>query len=110
MNSKIIKIGEKEVGFKINAAIFYLYKETFGEEYLIDLEKINKKYEGEERNLCLQSLYRMEWCMAYLYDKSIPPIMNWLEQFPLGTYKPDKVWSELLPLIEDDIKVDRKND
>lgn len=110
MDSKIIKIGEKDVGFKINSAILYLYKETFGEEYLVDVDKVHKTHTEEELNRCLQTLYRLEWCMAYLYDKSIPPIMTWLEQFPIGVYKVDEVWKELLPIIKDDIKVDRKND
>lgn len=110
MNEKIIKIGDKEVGFKINAAILYLYKESFGEEYLIDLNKINKSYNKKERNLCLQLQYRVEWCMAKLYDKSIPPIMEWLEQFSFGDYKVDDVWTEILPMITGDMKVDRKNE
>lgn len=109
MNGITIKIGNREVGFCINSAIIYLYKESFGTEYLVDLQQIVADHTKEQVNLCLQPMYRIIWCMAKLYDSSIPPIIDWLSQFPYGDFKVREVFEQLKPIIEKDFKVDRKN-
>lgn len=105
-NAKIIKIGDKEVGFKATAAIFYRYKEAFGIEYLEDLAKCKATNSGI---FAMQVINRMIWVLAKTYDKSIPPCQEWLDSFSLEEYHYDEIWQELQPIIDVNYKVDRKN-
>lgn len=105
-NTKIVRIGDKDIGFKATAGIFYRYKENFGVEYLEDLAKCRRISNGV---FAMQVFNRMIWVLAKTYDPDIPPIQDWLDSFGVDEYKYDVVWEEIKPILEANNKVDRKN-
>lgn len=96
---KIIEIDGRKIKFKATAGLPVRYRNTFGTEYLSDLQKAGltaKKLQGiavkskenitdEEINalsdIDISVFYRIAWTMAKTADNSIPPLLDWLDTF-----------------------------
>ena len=102
MAEKIIKINDKEIKFKATAGTPRLYRNMFGTDMMVDMQKL--QMQGEE----IKSLEIME-NLAYIMAKhGDPTITNdtveWLDQFEtMEVY-------EMLPSIVELWKINMKND
>lgn len=97
---KVIKIGDKEVGFRATALTPRLYRHMMGRDMLQDLELLRKSYikavtssqnptedEKQKAQLSVPDLEIFEnaaYVMAKQYDRSIPDNMEeWLDNFEM---------------------------
>lgn len=95
---RIIKIGEKNVGFKATALTPRLYRHKMGRDMIVDMnklrkafskaEKISKNATEEEKKDAQLSVMDLEifenvaWIMAKQYDSSVPDTSDeWLDEF-----------------------------
>lgn len=114
MNSIILKIGDKEVGFLATAGIYMRYKSAFGTEFYEDL--LNCKTCGKHGAFTQTVTERIIWVLAKTYEEvigtkeSIPPCQQWLDSFGINEFQFDKVYQKLQPIMTDNLKVDRKNE
>lgn len=113
-NEILIKIGDKDVGFRATASLTYRYKEAFGEEYLVDLDNVLSAYSKDQVSLCMQQEYKLLWCMAQCYadahGETIQPIVAWLDTFGYGEFRVHDVWLKCMPILDQNFKIDRKNE
>nr|DAE51442.1 MAG TPA: tail assembly chaperone protein [Caudoviricetes sp.] len=95
---KVIRIDEREVGFKATALTPRLYRHKMGRDIIQDLNKLRKAYNkaaslpetatGEEREdaqlsgMDLEIFENVSFIMARQYDANIPPTPEeWLDSF-----------------------------
>lgn len=82
---KIIKIGDKEVGFKASAATINRYRQKFNRDLFKDINKITPKMNAGEMGIDdLECFQNIAYIMAWQYDSSIPDDPDdWLDQFEM---------------------------
>ena len=86
MIEKKILMDGKEVPFKTSAAIPRLYRQYFGSDVFIDLNKarevVKKNKKAELPPDILSTIENLAYCMAKHADSSIPDkIEDWLAEF-----------------------------
>ncbi|MGA3675633.1 hypothetical protein [Lysinibacillus agricola] len=99
MAEKIVKIGDKDVKFKVTGQTPLMYMAMFtGSDFLKDFMTIEK---AQAKGEALESLtfYKIAYCLAKKGDSEIPNIDEWLESFEDG-FPVFEVFSELMPLIQ----------
>lgn len=82
---KIIRIGEKEQGFKATASTIRRYRDKFGRDLLVDINRIIPSFSKGELGVGdLEVFENMAYIMAKQYDPSIPENPDdWLDQFDM---------------------------
>ena len=82
---KLIRIGDKEVGFKATASTTTRYRKKFNRDLFKDIESlIPKVNEGELSVPDLECFMNISYIMAYQYDNTIPEDPDdWLDQFEM---------------------------
>lgn len=110
---RIIKIGEKNVGFKATALTPRLYRHKMGRDMIVDMnklrkafskaEKISKNATEEEKKDAQLSVMDLEifenvaWIMAKQYDSSVPDTSDeWLDEF--DTFSIYEILPEIITL------------
>lgn len=74
---KVINVDNKNIIFKSTAATPLRYKAQFGRDFFNDLMKLDPK----NTDLDTEVIYNIIWVLAKTADKTIPPVMEWLEEF-----------------------------
>lgn len=74
---KVINIDNKNIKFKSTAATPLRYKAQFGRDFFNDLMKL----EPENTELDTEVIYNIIWVLAKTADKTIPPLIEWLDEF-----------------------------
>lgn len=83
---KILTIDGRQVKFKSTGAFLLRYKAQFGRDALQDIFKLQKAI-GENKEikdvsaLDLEVFYNLIWTLAKTADPSIPPPIEWLDEF-----------------------------
>ena len=82
---KLIKVGEKELGFKATASTIRRYREKFGRDLLVDINKIIPSFaKGELGVGDLEVFENMAYIMAKQYDPTIAENPDdWLDGFEM---------------------------
>lgn len=86
---KVIVIDGKEIKFKSNASTPLRYKAQFRKDFFAEIMKLNKLNTGRKKKDDLSILesmnfdvfYELAWIFAKTADKSIPPLLEWLDEF-----------------------------
>lgn len=83
---KILNIDGRQVKFKSTGAYLLRYKAQFGRDALKDIYKLMGVVSEDNKiadidALDLEVLYDMVWTLAKTADPSIPPPMEWLDDF-----------------------------
>lgn len=83
---KIITIDGRPVQFKSTGAFLLRYKAQFGRDALADIYKLQQAVDvkGQVKNidaLDLEIFYDLVWTLAKTADPTIPPPMEWLDEF-----------------------------
>lgn len=97
MAEKLIKIGEKEVLFKITGSTPVTYLSMYGKDFLSEFIKLERELNGGEPDFT--AFYRMCYVMAKKANAEIPPMEEWLDSFEDG-FPVFELIQELLPLIQ----------
>lgn len=101
---KLVKLEDKEIGFKCSAGTVRSYRMNFGRDLIIDIANIEKelfenKLLGTESAQCAEEI---AYTMAKEYDPDLEPIEEWLDQFsPYFIYT---VVSEIIYMWAENIK------
>lgn len=119
---KTIEISGKKVGFKSTGSLMLRYKAQFGKDFLSDFVKLQNcivpvldanNYPTGEKNVDFSKLdtevfFNIAWTMAKTSNDNIPnnPI-EWLDEF--DEFPILDVFTEIIGLINANLKVDRKN-
>ncbi|GFI12201.1 hypothetical protein IMSAGC007_04681 [Lachnospiraceae bacterium] len=113
---KVIKVDDREIGFKATALTLRLYRHFFGRDMISDMVKLKKAYRKaaelpedaaeEERQeaqlsaLDLEIFENAAWVMAWQYDKKAagegPD--KWLDEFK--TFSIYEIFPDILALWE----------
>lgn len=110
---RIIKIGERNVGFKATALTPRLYRHKMGRDMIVDMnklrkafskaEKISKNATEEEKKDAQLSVMDLEifenvaWIMAKQYDSNVPDTSDeWLDEF--DTFSIYEILPEIITL------------
>lgn len=82
---EIIKIGEHDIGMKVNGNTPRLYREIFGRDLIVDFSNLIKHIDGKSGALKgdfdFSTVENLAFTMAKQYDPSLVSINEWLEQF-----------------------------
>lgn len=83
---KILNIDGRQVKFKSTGAYLLRYKAQFGRDAFKDIYKLMGVMSEDNKiadidALDLEVLYGMVWTLAKTADPSIPPPMEWLDDF-----------------------------
>lgn len=108
---KILTIDGRQVRFKSTGAFLLRYKAQFGRDALQDIFKLQDAVDSKNRiknidALDLEVFYNLVWTLAKTADPSIPPPLEWLDEFsefPLMDIIPeivDMVFSCLTSTVE----------
>jgi hypothetical protein len=108
---KILIIDGRQVKFKSTGAFLLRYKAQFGRDALQDILRIQSAIDNKGRiknidTLDLEVFYNLVWTLAKTADPSIPPPMEWLDEFsefPLMDIIPeivDMIFSCLTSTVE----------
>jgi len=108
---KILTIDGRQVRFKSTGAFLLRYKAQFGRDALRDIFKLQDAVDSKNRiknidALDLEVFYNLVWTLAKTADPSIPPPMEWLDEFsefPLMDIIPeiiDLIFSSLGATVE----------
>ena len=109
---KIVTIDGRQVKFKSTGAFLLKYKAQFGRDALQDTFKLQNAINTKTNKikdlsaLDLEVFYNLIWTLAKTADPSIPPPMEWLDEFsefPLMDIIPeivDMVFSCLTSTVE----------
>lgn len=108
---KTIEIDGRQVRFKASGGTMLRYKMQFGREYLADMADIDKLI-GEDRTMDISGLdltpfYRIVWVLAKTADDSIPDMLTWYDSF--DSFPLFEVVEQLTEILQNNIKIDRKN-
>lgn len=80
---RLIKIGDREVGFKATASTTKRYRQRFNRDMFKDVRSIHISEEGYSAE-DLECLENMAYIMAWQYDNTIPADPDdWLDQFEM---------------------------
>lgn len=81
---KIIKIGDREVGFKATASTTRRYRQRFGSDLFVDMGKLIVNAQNQLTAGDLECFENIAYTMAKQYDPSIPEDPDdWLDEFPM---------------------------
>ena len=108
---KILTIDGRQVRFKSTGAFLLRYKAQFGRDALQDILRIQSAIDNKGRiknidTLDLEVFYNLVWTLAKTADPSIPPPLEWLDEFsefPLMDIIPeivDMIFSCLTSTVE----------
>jgi len=108
---KILTIDGRQVRFKSTGAFLLRYKAQFGRDALRDIFKLQDAVDSKNRiknidALDLEVFYNLVWTLAKTADPSIPPPLEWLDEFsefPLMDIIPeiiDLIFSSLGTTVE----------
>ena len=108
---KILTIDGRQVKFKSTGAFLLRYKAQFGRDAIQDIFKLESAIDnkGQIKNidtLDLEVFYNLIWTLAKTADPSIPPPLEWLDEFsefPLMDIIPeivDMIFSCLTSTVE----------
>lgn len=120
---KIIELSGQKITFRATLLTLLIYKQQTGREYLADVAELRNIIKTDADGKPMQdadgkpiidlsaldtkAMCGLAWAMAKTADGSIPPMEEWLNQFPIMTIL--TVLTELLPLMSAAMKADRKN-
>lgn len=80
MIEKIIKVGDKDVGFKCPASLPIRYKSKYGRDFFEDIVKLSNESDNLPRFASV--IYEMAHMMASYADPNAPKtIEDWLDTF-----------------------------
>ena len=99
---KVINIDNKNIKFKSTAATPLRYKAQFGRDFFNDLMKL----EPENTELDTEVIYNIIWVLAKTADKTIPPLIEWLDEF--DSIEVGEVITEVKDMILASIKSKKK--
>lgn len=106
---KILKIDNKDVGFKTSALTVRLYRHHFGRDFIVDLDRLRnnvakagKSDESRLDALDLEIFENAAWTMAKQYDPEIPDIDEWIDGF--STFSIYNILPEILKLWAEETK------
>lgn len=114
---KTIKFGNKEVTLKADATLLLRYKMEFGKDLFAEQAKLQESIIKDENGKAIGTdwdkfdstiVLRMAWAMAKAHDKTIPNILDWLDEFEY--FSPVTIYPEIAELLNANMKVDRKNE
>ena len=99
---KILTIDGRQVKFKSTGAFLPKYKAQFGRDALQDIFKLRDAVDskGQIKNidaLDLEVFYNLIWTLAKTADPSIPPPLEWLDEF--SVFPLNEILPELTELI-----------
>ena len=108
---KILIIDGRQVKFKSTGAFLLRYKAQFGRDAIRDIFKLQDAVDSKNRiknidALDLEVFYNLVWTLAKTADPSIPPPLEWLDEFsefPLMDIIPeivDMIFSCLTSTVE----------
>jgi len=108
---KILTIDGRQVKFKSTGAFLLRYKAQFGRDALQDILKLQGAIDNKNQiknidALDLEVFYNLVWTLAKTADPSIPPPLEWLDEFsefPLVDIIPeiaDMIFSCLTSTVE----------
>ena len=108
---KVLIIDGRQVKFKSTGAFLLRYKAQFGRDALQDILRIQSAIDNKGRiknidTLDLEVFYNLIWTLAKTADPSIPPPLEWLDEFsefPLMDIIPeivDMIFSCLTSTVE----------
>ena len=108
---KILTIDGRQVKFKSTGAFLLRYKAQFGRDALQDILKLQGAIDNKNQiknidALDLEVFYNLVWTLAKTADPSIPPPLEWLDEFsefPLMDIIPeivDMIYSCLTSTVE----------
>ena len=108
---KILTIDGRQVRFKSTGAFLLRYKAQFGRDALQDILKLQGAIDNKNQiknidALDLEVFYNLVWTLAKTADPSIPPPLEWLDEFsefPLMDIIPeivDMIFSCLTSTVE----------
>ena len=108
---KILTIDGRQVKFKSTGAFLLRYKAQFGRDAIQDILRLQFAIDnkGQIKNidaLDLEVFYNLVWTLAKTADPSIPPPLEWLDEFsefPLMDIIPeivDMIFSCLTSTVE----------
>jgi hypothetical protein len=108
---KILTIDGRQVKFKSTGAFLLRYKAQFGRDALQDILKLQGAIDNKNQiknidALDLEVFYNLVWTLAKTADPSIPPPLEWLDEFsefPLMDIIPeivDMIFSCLTSTVE----------
>lgn len=107
---KIINIDCKNVKFKTNGALLFLYKAQFRRDAMKDIMAIRSAIgddgEVDAEKLDFEVFFNLAWTMAKIADKNIDPPMEWLssfDEFPILDILPD-----IFELLESALSTSKK--
>ena len=82
---KVLKIGEKEVGFKATASTTKRYRQKFNRDLFKDINSLIPKMNTETLDVSdLECFMDIAYIMAWQYDNTIPADPDdWLDQFEM---------------------------
>lgn len=83
---KILTIDGRRVKFKSTGAFLFRYKAQFGRDALQDIFKLQGAMGSKSQiknidALDLEVIYHLVWTLAKTADPSIPPPLEWLDEF-----------------------------
>ena len=76
----IIKIGDRDVTFKSTGSAPLRYKMQFKRDFFADLLKMENMGNDISR-IDVEVFYNIAWIYAKTADPSIPPQLEWLDEF-----------------------------
>ena len=108
---KMLTIDGRQVRFKSTGAFLLRYKAQFGRDALQDILKLQGAIDNKSQiknidALDLEVFYNLVWTLAKTADPSIPPPLEWLDEFsefPLMDIIPeiiDLIFSSLGATVE----------
>jgi len=77
---RTVKIDGIDVPMRASASSPRTYRNVFGKDLFIELEKLRESYEKKE-DIDLEILENMAYLFAYQANEDIPDIDTWLDQF-----------------------------
>ena len=82
---KIIRIGDREVGFKATASTTKRYRSKFNRDLFKDIAQMQNREDGQELTVAdLECFQNIAYIMAWQYDNTIPSDPDdWLDQFEM---------------------------
>ena len=96
---KMLTIDGRQVKFKSTGAFLLRYKAQFGRDALQDIFKLQSAIDSkgtiqDPSALDLEVIYNLVWTLAKTADPSIPPPLDWLDEFaefPLSEIVPEVI-------------------
>jgi hypothetical protein len=83
---KILTIDGRQVKFKSTGAFLLRYKAQFGRDAIQDILRLQSAIDGKGQiknidTLDFEVFYNLIWTLAKTADPSIPPPLEWLDEF-----------------------------